>query len=77
MTEAGRSEFLPLMFEAASALGTVGLSSGVCATLTVGGKVILIVLMFVGRVGVLTIGNVILMRMVREGGGSRRDDLAV
>lgn len=77
MTEGGRSGFLPLMFEAASALGTVGLSSGVSATLTTAGKLVLIVLMFVGRVGVVTIGNAMLMRMEREGNRSREDDLAV
>lgn len=65
------------MFEAASALGTVGLSSGVSATLTTAGKLVLIVLMFVGRVGVVTIGNAMLMRMEREGNRSREDDLAV
>lgn len=77
MTEAGRSGFLPLVFEAASALGTVGLSSGVTATLTAGGKLILITLMFIGRVGVITIGNVMLMRLARDGGRPRSEDLAV
>ncbi|WP_418982393.1 TrkH family potassium uptake protein [Alistipes sp.] len=77
MTEAGRSAFLPLMFEAASALGTVGLSSGVSATLTAPGKLILIALMFVGRVGVVTVGNVMLMRLAREQNRGKEDDLAV
>lgn len=77
MTEAGRSGFLPLMFEAASALGTVGLSSGVTATLTEGGKAILIALMFIGRVGVITIGNAMLMRLVRDERNARKEDLAV
>lgn len=75
--ESERSEFLDLMFEAASALGTVGLSSGVCATLSVWGKLILIVLMFIGRVGVLTIGNAMLIRLELEEGGRRKDDLVV
>lgn len=46
---------LALMFEAVSALGTVGLSLGVTPQLTVAGKVVVIVLMFVGRLGVLTV----------------------
>ena len=53
------SEALPfegLMFEAASALGTVGLSTGITAQLTPIGKLILILLMFIGRVGPLTFG---------------------
>jgi trk system potassium uptake protein TrkH len=43
-------------FECASALGTVGLSRGITATLTDAGKWILIALMFAGRVGPLVLG---------------------
>lgn len=53
------SEALPfegLLFEAASALGTVGLSTGITAQLTPIGKLILVLLMFIGRVGPLTFG---------------------
>ncbi len=53
------SESLPfegLLFEAASALGTVGLSTGITAQLTPIGKLILVLLMFIGRVGPLTFG---------------------
>lgn len=46
----------PLIFEATSALGTVGLSMGVTATLTPLGKLVIIGLMFAGRVGPLTLG---------------------
>lgn len=48
------SEFKDIFFEAASALGTVGLSTGITATLTVLGKIIICFLMFVGRLGPLT-----------------------
>ena len=41
--------------EAASALGTVGLSTGVTPTLTWLGKIIIIVVMLVGRLGPLTL----------------------
>jgi len=44
------------MFECASALGTVGLSRGITATLTTPGKCILIALMFVGRLGPIVLG---------------------
>ena len=77
LIESGRMEFLDLMFEAASALGTVGLSSGVCFLLSAGGKVILIVLMFIGRVGVLTIGNAVLMQPGITESEPQKDDLAV
>lgn len=46
--------FLSGAFEAASALGTVGLSLGLTPELGVAGKVLLILLMFWGRVGLLT-----------------------
>jgi trk system potassium uptake protein TrkH len=53
--DAARPRFVALMFEAVSAFGTVGLSTGITASLGPAAKVILIVLMFVGRVGPLTL----------------------
>jgi trk system potassium uptake protein TrkH len=44
-----------LAFEVISALGTVGLSLGVTPTLSVTGKVVIIVAMFIGRIGPLTL----------------------
>ncbi|MBL7214090.1 MAG: hypothetical protein ISS71_00260 [Phycisphaerae bacterium] len=44
-----------LSFEAASALGTVGLTAGVTPTLTTAGKWIIIVTMLVGRLGPMTL----------------------
>ena len=43
-----------LLFESASACGTVGLSTGLTARLTTAGKFILMVAMFLGRLGPLT-----------------------
>ena len=54
--------FMQLVFEATSALATAGLSSGVLPAMTVGSKLVLIVLMFIGRLGVLTLGHVMLVR---------------
>ena len=45
-----------LLFEASSALGTVGLSMGITGDLSSLGKIIIIILMFIGRLGVLTFG---------------------
>jgi trk system potassium uptake protein len=46
-------EFLPLLFEATSAFATVGLSMGISAQLSIGGKLIIIATMYIGRVGIL------------------------
>jgi trk system potassium uptake protein len=48
------AHFLPAMFEVVSAFGTVGLSMGLTPSLTAAGKVIIIVVMFIGRIGPLT-----------------------
>jgi trk system potassium uptake protein TrkH len=47
--------FIALTFEAVSAFATVGLSTGITPSLSPAGKLVLIVLMFVGRVGPLTL----------------------
>lgn len=46
---------LPILFEATSAFGTVGLSTGLTSQLSVMGRLLIITLMFTGRVGMLTI----------------------
>ncbi|MBI9018905.1 MAG: hypothetical protein JEZ07_16765 [Phycisphaerae bacterium] len=48
-------DLLDLMFEAASALGTVGLSTGITSSLSIAGKWIIIITMFVGRLGPLSL----------------------
>jgi trk system potassium uptake protein TrkH len=48
-------KFIDLMFEAFSAAGTVGLSKGVSGNLSDMGKIIDILLMYIGRIGPLTI----------------------
>jgi trk system potassium uptake protein TrkH len=47
--------FEQILFEVVSAFGTVGLSTGLTPKLTVPGKLIVALVMFVGRVGPLTI----------------------
>lgn len=56
---------LPLqdvMFEAISAFATVGLSTGITAKLPAAGQCVLIVLMFVGRVGTITVATALALR---------------
>ncbi len=50
------------LFEAVSAFATVGLSMGLTPTLNAISRLILILLMYLGRVGVLTLGVAVLMR---------------
>ncbi|NHN31309.1 Trk family potassium uptake protein [Paenibacillus sp. S3N08] len=46
--------FLMILFEAASAFGTVGLSMGLTLQLTITGKIVIILMMFIGRLGPVT-----------------------
>lgn len=46
--------FLSIFFEVVSAFATVGLSLGITPYLTVAGKAVIIMLMFIGRIGPLT-----------------------
>ena len=71
MTELGevahplsRGKFLELLFEMVSAFGTVGLSTGVTAGLSVAGKIILSFVMFAGRLGPLVIAIAVSRRHV-------------
>lgn len=57
-----RADILTVMFEVASAFGTVGSSMGITPYLTPLGKVIVMICMFVGRLGPLTLGFAIANR---------------
>jgi len=62
------SEQLPfrkLLFEAVSAFGTVGLSTGVTPLLSIPGKLSIILLMYVGRLGPLTLALAMRGRLSR------------
>ncbi|ROQ18736.1 TrkH family potassium uptake protein [Gallaecimonas pentaromativorans] len=48
--------FLDLCFEVVSAFGTVGLTRGITPELSATGKAVIMVMMFLGRVGPLTLG---------------------
>ena len=49
--------FLQLAFEVTSAFGTVGLSTGITPDLGTAGKLVIILIMFIGRLGPLTIAS--------------------
>jgi trk system potassium uptake protein TrkH len=60
--------FIQVYFETVSAFGTVGLSTGITPYLNNFGKIVIIILMFIGRLGpltmVLAIGNLQGTRLV-------------
>ena len=49
--------FMPSLFETASALGTVGLTANVTPGLNIISQILIIVFMFFGRVGIMTMGS--------------------
>lgn len=51
-----------VLFEAVSAFGTVGLSSGVTADLPTPAHVVIVVLMYIGRIGPLTLASALALR---------------
>lgn len=69
--------FEGLLFEAASALGTVGLSTGITAALTPIGKMIIIGLMFIGRFGPLAFGMALFLPSPKKNHRSGTEDMAV
>lgn len=74
LTEA--APFETIVFEAASALGTVGLSTGLTASLTSVGKLLVIALMYCGRLGPLTFGMALFVNP-RRVPATEDNDLAV
>jgi len=53
------SQFLSYLFEVVSAFGTVGLSMGATSQISCPGKLLIITIMLIGRVGVLTFSYLI------------------
>ncbi|MCS7024338.1 MAG: TrkH family potassium uptake protein [Bryobacteraceae bacterium] len=61
-----RELFLPVLFETISAFATVGLSMNLTPTLTTLGKFVIAVVMFVGRIGPLTVAVAVASRARQE-----------
>ena len=55
--------FVQLLFEQISAVATVGLSTGITDDLSFGGRIVIILSMFIGRVGVLTVAVAVSRRV--------------
>lgn len=72
-------EFESLLFEVTSALSTVGLSTGITPHLTAVGKLIIIAVMFAGRMGPLAFGLALFFPFSSDKSACRngREDLAV
>lgn len=60
-----QKDFLEVLFETVSAFGTVGLSTGLTPELSLPGRALITLLMFIGRLGPLTIGFAFMLRDVR------------
>ncbi len=76
---AERAGFLRLVFEAHSAFGTVGLSMGVTSKLTKMGRLIIVALMYLGRVGPLAVASAMALAGGRGGPRYRyaREDVVI
>ncbi|MBE9207829.1 ATPase [Nostoc sp. LEGE 06077] len=53
-------DFIQILFEVVSAFATVGLSTGITASISIAAKLILIITMYIGRVGVLLLMSAVL-----------------
>jgi trk system potassium uptake protein len=63
---ASRFRLDAVVFESISAFATVGLSTGITASLPTSGQVVLMCLMFVGRVGTITVASALALRSRRR-----------
>jgi Trk-type K+ transport system membrane component len=62
----GKYTFMDFVFEHVSASCTVGLSTGITAELSSAGKVVLVIAMFIGRVGTLTLAYLVGKRVLSK-----------
>lgn len=65
ITEPGES-FINLLYEATSAFGTVGLTTGVTQRLSIVGKIVIILTMYCGRVGPMTVALALLKNKKKQ-----------
>ena len=65
ISEPGES-FINLLYEATSAFGTVGLTTGVTQRLSTVGKIVIILTMYCGRVGPMTVALALLKNKKKQ-----------
>ena len=70
-------DFLKILFETISAFGTVGLSTGITSGLSVTGKIIITLTMFLGRVGPLALGFSLLKSERQNGYGYPEEEILI
>ncbi|MEA4853690.1 MAG: TrkH family potassium uptake protein [Christensenella sp.] len=66
ITEHTRFSIGDILFETVSAFGTVGLSTGITASLSTASKILIMLTMFGGRVGLFTVSIALARRMSRQ-----------
>lgn len=76
LTDPNKS-LLQLGFESISAFGTVGLSTGITSTLSAGGKLIIVALMYLGRLGPLTLALALMERQPERRIKYPEDDVVI
>ena len=62
----GKYDFMDIVFEHVSAASTVGLSTGITADLSSVGKIVIIIAMFIGRVGTLTLAYLVGKKVISK-----------
>ncbi len=72
-----RARFVRVVFEAQSALATAGLSMNLTPTLSAAGKVVIVVCMFVGRIGPIALFDALSRAPRRSGIRLAREDVLV
>lgn len=70
-------EIAELLFEAASAFGTVGVSTGITESLDGSARLLVILMMFIGRLGPITFGTAVLLRPEAKRYGFAEEELIV
>lgn len=68
LTITENAEFIDIMYEVISAFATVGVSTGLTPYLSFGGKIAIIILMFIGRLGPITIAIALMLKQARVNG---------
>lgn len=66
ITEPDQS-FINVLYEATSAFGTVGITTGVTQQLSIIGKIVIMITMYFGRVGTLTVLLALVNRKKKTG----------